>query len=67
VEAAAADLLVQKLYMEWAVAEIDGLRIDGEPVSVVLLIERGPESLVAEIAGAIRTQLELSDTERKNS
>jgi hypothetical protein len=62
-----ADLLVQKLYVEWAVTAIRGLRIDGVPASVGLLIEKGPEHLVAEMAAAIRTQLELSDAERKNS
>jgi hypothetical protein len=65
-EAATADLLVQKLYVEWAVVEIDGLRIDGKTASVELLIQRGPETLVSEMTAAIRNSLELSDAERKN-
>lgn len=66
VEAALADLLVQKLYVEWALTDIHGLQIDGKPCSIGLLIERGPEALIDEIAAAIRAQLEFSDAERKN-
>lgn len=66
-EASMADLLVQKLYLTWAVAEITGMTIDGAPASVELLIERGPEALVQEIGDTIRLQIELSDVERKNS
>jgi hypothetical protein len=66
-EAAMADLLARKLYVEWAVADLTGLDIDGRAASVELLIERGPEELVNEMAEAIRSHLELSDEERKNS
>jgi hypothetical protein len=66
-EAAMADLLVQKLYVEWAVVDLKGLKIDGRTASIALLVERGPETLVSEITDAIRTHLELSDAERKNS
>lgn len=65
-EAAMADLLVQKLYIEWALVDLEGISIDGKPGSVALLIERGPECLLNEIAGAIRAEMELSDAERKN-
>jgi hypothetical protein len=65
-EAAITDLLVEKLYVEWAVAHLKGLQIDGEPASVDLLIERGPEALIREMAEAIGAHLELSDAERKN-
>jgi hypothetical protein len=65
-EASVADLLVQKLYVEWAVVDLRGLTIDGQTASVAGLIERGPEALVTEIAEAIRTHLELTDAERKN-
>lgn len=65
-EANLADLLVQRLYIEWATAGLEGLFIDGKPCSVSMLIDSGPEALVAEIATAARSQLELSDDERKN-
>jgi len=66
IEAQLADLLVQKLYIEWAVVDLKGLRIDGQEASLSILIERGPESLVREMAEAIAAHLELSDAERKN-
>ncbi len=65
-EAAMANALVEKLYVEWAVSDIRGLKIDGEPASVNLLLQRGPEALVHEMADAIRQHLDLSETERKN-
>jgi hypothetical protein len=65
-EAALSELLCRRLYLEWGLAEIQGLTIDGNPVTPELLIEKGPENLSAEIAGAILAGLHLSDTERKN-
>jgi hypothetical protein len=66
-EAHLADLLVRKLYIEWGLAVIEGLVIDGEKASLDLLIEKGPELLCDEIVAAIREELELSSEERKNS
>jgi hypothetical protein len=66
-EASIADLLVKKLYLEWAVVDLKGLKIDGQAASVAMLIGQGPEALVSEIADAIRAHLELADSERKNS
>jgi hypothetical protein len=65
-EACIADLLVQKLYVQWAVVDLKGLRIDGQQATVELLLERGPEALVQEMVDAIHSHLELSDAERKN-
>lgn len=66
VEATLADLLVKKLYIEWGVVELQGLRIDGEDGTPALLIERGPEGLSNEVIEAIRGEIALSDDERKN-
>jgi hypothetical protein len=66
-EAAMSDLLVRKLYIEWGLAEIQGLAIDGEPATAALLIQKGPENLTGEIVSAIRQEIELSEDERKNS
>jgi hypothetical protein len=66
-EAAMSDLLVRKLYIEWGLAEIQGLAIDGEPATAALLIQKGPENLTGEIISAIRQEIELSEDERKNS
>jgi hypothetical protein len=66
-EASLADLLVRRLYLEWGLAELSGLRMDGQRATVELLIEKGPEPLSEEIIAAIRAQLGLSEEERKNS
>ena len=65
-EAHLAELLVRRLYLEWGLAVIEGLSIDGEKASVELLIEKGPELLGDEIVASIRAELELSEEERKN-
>jgi hypothetical protein len=65
-EAALADLLVRKLYIEWGIAELDGLRIDGKIATPRMLVESGPERLSDEVIETIRGELELSDQERKN-
>lgn len=65
--ASLSDLLVRKLYIEWGVAELEGLRIDGQAATPEMLIANGPERLSDEIIEAIRAELELSDEERKNS
>jgi hypothetical protein len=65
-EIALADLLIQKLFVEWGLAQIDGLDIDGSPATVDSLIEKGPEHLVAEIAAQVRHECGLTDDERKN-
>jgi hypothetical protein len=66
-EATMSDLLVRKLYVEWGLAEIQGLTIDGVAATPALLIRKGPETLTGEIITAIRDEIELSDDERKNS
>lgn len=65
-EATLGDLLVQKLYLEWGLAEIRGLEIDGQPGTTELLIEKGPETLSNEVVNAVKAELTLSEDERKN-
>lgn len=65
-EATLGDLLVRKLYLEWGLAEIEGLTIDGQRGTVETLVEKGPEALSYEIVGTIRAELEISEEERKN-
>ncbi|MGH9622868.1 MAG: hypothetical protein ACRD4G_00845 [Bryobacteraceae bacterium] len=61
------DLLVERLYLEWGLAEIEGLAIDGTSATPALLIEKGPEPLTREILASIQAELGLSEDERKNS
>ena len=65
-EAACADLLVRKLYVEWGLAALEGLAIDGQTATGELLIEKGPEELVDEIVSVIQEEIGLSEEERKN-
>jgi hypothetical protein len=65
-EAAWADLLVRKLYVEWGLAGLEGLSIDGESATLELLIDKGPEELVDEVVSAIQEETGLSEEERKN-
>jgi len=65
-EATWADLLVRKLYVEWGLAGLEGLSIDGEAASVELLIDKGPEELVDEVVSALQEEIGLSEEERKN-
>jgi hypothetical protein len=65
-EAAWADLLVRKLYVEWGLAALEGFSIDGETATLELLIEKGPEKLVDEIVFVIQEETGLSEEERKN-
>lgn len=67
IEAALSELLVHKLYVEWGLVEIQGLRIDGDAADTVMLIERGPEQLIHEIVTAIKAECGLTEDERKNS
>jgi hypothetical protein len=65
-EATMGDLLVEKLYLDWGLAEVTGLSIDGTAVSAADVIQRGPERLTHEIAQTLRSYLVLTDEERKN-
>jgi len=65
-EATWADLLVRKLYVEWGLAGLEGLSIDGEAASVELLLDKGPEELVDEVVSALQEEIGLSEEERKN-
>lgn len=64
--AAIARAEVDRLYLDWALIDIRGLRIDGIEASPELLIACGPEELVREIVAAIRHECGLSEDERKN-
>jgi hypothetical protein len=66
-EAALSELLVSNLYLDWGLEKIEGLLIDGEDATPEVLIERGPETLAAEIAQVIQAETALTSDERKNS
>lgn len=57
---------IEKVYIRWGLVEVSGLIIDGEPATLDTLLEKGPESLVREILGAIQSECGLNEAERKN-
>ncbi len=65
-EAAVADLLTKRLYLEWGLVELKGLRIDQCAATPEILLHKGPELLTDEIVSVIRNSLELTEQERKN-
>ncbi|MEX2302307.1 MAG: hypothetical protein WD733_15305 [Bryobacterales bacterium] len=57
---------IDREYVRWGLASIEGLDIDGRPATPEDLIEKGPEKLVAEVLSAIRREAGLNEEERKN-
>lgn len=58
---------IDREYLRWGLAGLDGLAIDGEAATVESLIEAGPEELVREALEAVKREAGLSEKERKNS
>jgi hypothetical protein len=54
------------LYIRWGLDEISGITIDGEPVTLDNLLDRGPDALAREIVESIKGELFLDEDERKN-
>jgi hypothetical protein len=65
-EASIAELAVNKMYLEWGLAAITDLEIDGLSATVDSVIESGPEGLCEEILQSIAAELALTESERKN-
>lgn len=65
-----ANILAQEvdaMYLEWGLAGIEGLTIDGERTTTAAqLLEKGPEEFTREVVAAIKEQCGLSEAERKN-
>ena len=64
-----ANILAQEIdstYLEWGLAELAGLTIDGEAATPALLMANGPDELTTEIVLAIKAECGLSEEERKN-
>lgn len=58
---------IDREYLRWGLAGVEGLEIDGRPASAEDLIESGPEELVDEALRIVREQAGLTEAERKNS
>ncbi len=66
VDAAVLAARIDQVYLRWGLVKIEGLTIDGDEPTADVLFERGPENLLREIAGRIKSECALSDDERKN-
>lgn len=66
VAAALAASEIDRVYVSWGLAGVEGLEIDGRPATAELLLDAGPESLVSEALALIRREAGLSEEERKN-
>jgi hypothetical protein len=66
VEAAIVSREVDRVYLSWGLASVEGVLIDGEPATPETLVESGPEDLTQEILEAIKAECFLSEEERKN-
>lgn len=58
---------IDREYLRWGLAGLEGLEIDGEPATVESFLEAGPEELVREALAEVKRQAGLSEAERKNS
>lgn len=65
-DAAVATAAIERLYVEWGLAEIRGLMLDGQPATVHGLIDAGPEGLFREALEFVKSECLLSEIERKN-
>ncbi len=65
-QAAGIRARMDALYIRWGLEEISGMTVDGEPIGLENLLERGPDALAREIVEAIKSELFLDEEERKN-
>jgi hypothetical protein len=65
-EAAVVGAEVERVYLEWGLAAVEGLAIDGEAATPETLIEKGPLALASEILARVKAEWGLSEDERKN-
>jgi len=57
---------IDRMYLEWGLAGVEGLQLDGEKATPETLIEKGPIALASEILQKIRAECGMTEDERKN-
>jgi hypothetical protein len=57
---------IDRLYLAWGLREISGLELDGAAATPDSLADAGPEDLFREALAAVRAEMGLNETERKN-
>lgn len=66
VEASVIASRMDRVYLEWGLAGVRGITIDGAPATPESLMAVGPEELTREALARIKTECGLSAEERKN-
>jgi hypothetical protein len=66
VEASVIASRMDRVYLEWGLAGVRGITIDGAPATPESLIAAGPEELTREALARIKAECGLSVEERKN-
>ena len=57
---------IERIYLEWGLIGVEGLEIDGAPATKESLFDCGPEPLCKEIIEAVKSEIFLTELERKN-
>ena len=65
-EAAVLASEIDRLYVNWGLAEVRGLEVDGAPATPESLTAAGPEKLFREALELVKGECGLSEEERKN-
>ena len=65
-EAAVVSAEIDRAYLDWGLADVAGLVIDGQVANPAAVIERGPIELAGEILARVKAEWSLSENERKN-
>ena len=66
IEAAVVAAEIDRAYLDWGWAAVEGLEIDGHPATPAMAIELGPVELAMEVLARIKRECGLTDDERKN-
>ena len=58
---------IDRMYLEWGLAGVEGLLLDGEKATPETLIEKGPIALASEILQKIRAECGMTEDEEKTN
>jgi hypothetical protein len=57
---------IDRAYLDWGLAAVEGLQIDGVAATPEALVDHGPVELAMEILSRIKSECGMSEEERKN-
>ncbi len=65
-DAALLEAEIERLFVTWGIRAVNGLNVDGAEATPEALAEVGPEELFREALASVRSQIGLTEEERKN-